>query len=141
MIGLLQLFHRQVERQGRRRRSTAEVTLADPEHARRLLHDPHLWQLWMPGVGEVVDASRPPRAASRHPVRLSLRVGRLGFGDRQEGHVAILAIGTDALSWQLLVGQHVEQYDLVIVGASASLDAQGEPAADVLARLERESAP
>lgn len=141
MIGLLQLLHRQVERQGRRRRSTAELTLSDPAQARRLLHDPHLWQLWMPGVGEVVDASRPPRAASHHAVRLSLRVGRLGFGDHEQGHVAVLAIGTDALSWQLLVGQHVEQYDLVLAGASASLQAQGEPAADVLARLERESSP
>ena len=141
MIGLLQLLHRQVERQGRRRQSTSELTLTDPEHARRLLRDPHLWQLWMPGVGEVVDASRAPRTGARYAIRLSLRVGRLGFGDQQDGHVVIESIGTDALAWQLLVGRHAERYELVLDGATARLAAQGEPAADVLARLERESAP
>jgi hypothetical protein len=141
VIWFLQLLHRQGERQGRRRQSTAEVTLRDPEQARRLLRDPHLWQLWMPGVGEVVDASRAPRTGARYAVRLSLRVGRLGFGDQHEGHVVIESIGTDALAWQLLVGTHVERYQLVVGDAAAQLEAQGEAAADVLARLERESAP
>jgi len=143
MIGLLQLVAGRAARAGNRRRAgTKTAAVPDPQQLRRLLLDPHLWQLWMPGVLDLAEQPRPPRPGARYRVRLRQRVGRLGFGGVAEGHVVIECWGETAFAWQLVVAEHVERYALALDHASATLTVDGgEDPAVALAQLLREAAP
>jgi hypothetical protein len=142
MMALLQMMADRIARSGRQRRSsTATVRLEQPEHAAALLADPHLWQLWMPAVGELLQPARPVVAGARFHVRLHLRTGRLGFGNAREGYVVVERAEPGVLIWQLVVAEIVERYALAIRGEEATLEvAAGEDAAVALAALRRETA-
>lgn len=143
MSGPLQLFSELVVRRTRaRRRSSAERTLAAPDHAWTLVADPALWSLWMPGVASLLEPVRPLRRGVRLRVAVSRQSGRLGLGFAREGHVQVDGLAAGSLSWSLIAGSRVEVYRLRRADARFCLEVEGgDPAAAVLAELDRETTP
>jgi hypothetical protein len=143
MIALLQRLADRIARLGVRRRETsAERAIGDPEQAWRLVSEPSLWLLWMPGVEGLVDAPRPLRAGARYRIRPRARPGRLGFGSGGDAYVQVERADAAELAWLLLCGSAVERYALRRAGTTfACTAAGGDPADAVLAVLDRETAP
>ena len=145
MMGLLHWLANLLARFGMARRETvAEVELGDPEQAWRLVEDPVLWQLWMPGISDLLDRPRPLQAGAHFRVRMRMRGGRLGLGSgKGEAHVQVREfLPGRRLVWELLPGDHVEHYTLDRLGARVRCTTQGgEPAAAVVAELDRQSRP
>jgi hypothetical protein len=144
MLVLLQWLGDILARFGLSRRDTAaEARLSDPAHARRLIEDPALWSLWMPGVQDLLDEPRPPRPNARYRVTMRMRAGRLGLsGGNRPAHVQIVSFGEGRLAWQLLPGKQIEHYSVEIDGSIVRGTARGgESAAVVVAELERQSRP
>jgi len=142
MMALLQIMGDKLARFGLAQRATeAEVELTDPEHARRLIDDPLLWQLWMPGVQDLLEEPRALKQNARFRVTMRMRSGRLGLsGGNREAHIQIVSVGAGRLSWQLLPGKHVEHYSVEVVGGLVRTTASGGESALVLAHeLERQS--
>lgn len=80
----------------------AERSLAEPEQAWRLVADPSLWQLWMPGVGEHVGPVAPLRPHARYRVRLRRAPNRFGLVRGGEGEIVVEAFdGERVLAWAL----------------------------------------
>ncbi len=144
MLALLQWLGDLLARFGLSRRNTAaEARLSDPAQARRLLADPALWSLWMPGVQDLLDAPRPPQPNARYRVTMRMRAGRLGLsGGNRPAHVQVVSFGDGQLSWQLLPGKQIEHYSVEIEGSMIRANARGgEAAAAVVTELERQSRP
>lgn len=141
---MLQILGDRLARFGLGKRATeAELVLSDAEQARRLVDDPTLWSLWMPGVQDMHDEPRPPRQNARYRVTMRMRAGRLGLsGGNRLAHVQIVSAGEGRLAWQLLPGKHIEHYSVEITGSTARATAIGGESADaVVHELERQSRP
>jgi hypothetical protein len=141
---LLQYFGDRLARLGLARRETdAEIVLTDADQARRLIDDPTLWSLWMPGVQDMLDEPRPPRQNARYRITMRMRSGRLGLsGGNRPAHVQIVSAGAGRLAWQLLPGKHIEHYSVEIDGSVVRATALGgESALVVVHELERQSRP
>ena len=143
MSGPLQLFSELVVRRTRaRHRSSAERSLAAPEHAWTLVADASLWSLWMPGVASLLEPARPLRRGLRLRVAVRPAGGRLGLGAAREGHVQVDGLADDVLAWTLIAGGRVEVYRLQRSGGRYRLEVEGGDHADaVLAGLDRETTP
>jgi hypothetical protein len=126
-----------------RRETEAELVLSDADQARRLIDDPTLWSLWMPGVQDLLDEPRAPRQNARYRITMRMRSGRMGLsGGNRSAHVQIVSAGAGRLAWQLLPGKHIEHYSIEIDGSLARATAVGGESALVLVHeLERQSRP
>jgi hypothetical protein len=126
-----------------RRETEAELRLTDADQARRLIDDPTLWALWMPGVQDMLDEPRAPRQNARYRVTMRMRSGRMGLaGGNRQAHVQIVSAGAGRLAWQLLPGKHIEHYSVEIDGSMLRATAVGGESALVLVHeLERQSRP
>jgi hypothetical protein len=126
-----------------RRETEAELVLSDADQARRLIEDPTLWSLWMPGVQDLLDEPRPPRQNARYRITMRMRSGRMGLsGGNRLAHVQIVSAGAGRLAWQLLPGKHIEHYSIEIDGSMVRATAIGGESALVLVHeLERQSRP
>ena len=145
MMYLLQVLGDLLARVGlSRRTSRAEIVLADPAHAWRLVEEPTLWALWMPGVRGLLDPPRPPRPGARVRIRLRPANGRFGLaGGNRDGTVQIedWVPGT-RMSWRVVVGRSEEHYTLSIEdGVARAVARGGESALVVVSGLERQSRP
>jgi hypothetical protein len=141
---LLQTAGDRLARWGLGRRETdAELLLSDADQAARLIDDPTLWSLWMPGVQDLLDEPRAPRQNARYRVTMRMRSGRLGLsGGNRAAHVQIVSAGAGRLAWQLLPGKHIEHYSIEIDGSMVRATAVGGESALVLVHeLERQSRP
>ena len=127
-------------RNGRR---TRRLLLSNADQARRLIDDPSLWSLWMPGVQDMLDEPRPPRQDARYRVTMRMRSGRLGLsGGNRAGTRADRLGGRGRLAWQLLPGKHIEHYSVEIDGSMLRATAVGGESALVLVHeLERQARP
>ncbi len=144
MFILLQSLGDRLARFGLGRRETeAEIRLSDADQARRLVDDPTLWSLWMPGVQDLLDEPRAPRQNARYRITMRMRSGRMGLsGGNRPAHVQIVSAGAGRLAWQLLPGKHVEHYSVEIDGSTVRATAVGgESALVVVHELERQSRP
>jgi hypothetical protein len=142
---LLQVLGDLLARLGHSRRTTrGEVALADPVQAWRLVADPALWPLWMPGVRDLLDRPRQPRANARYRVRCRAAGGRLGLagGDR-EATIQVEEWGPGArMTWRLISGRAEEHYAVSISdGVARAVARGGESALVVVHGLERQSRP
>jgi|tagenome__1003787_1003787.scaffolds.fasta_scaffold20576586_2 hypothetical protein len=144
MMALLTIIGDKLARFGLAQRDTeAEVELTDSEQARRLIDDPLLWSLWMPGVQDLLEEPRAVRQNARYRVTMRMRAGRMGLsGGNREAHIQIVSAGAGRLAWQLLPGKHVEHYSVEVVGDLVRATATGGESALVVAHeLERQSRP
>ena len=143
-MALLTILGDRLARFGLAARPTeAEIELTDPEHARRLIDDPLLWSLWMPGVQDQLEEPRALKQNARFRVTMRMRSGRLGLsGGNREAHIQIVSYGSGRMAWQLLPGKHIEHYSVEVVGGLVRTTASGGESALVLAHeVERQSRP
>ena len=143
-MALLTILGDKLARFGLAQRATeAEVELSDPDQARRLIDDPLLWSLWMPGVQDLLDEPRAPKQGARYRVTMRMRAGRLGLsGGNREAHIQIVSFGSGRMAWQLLPGKHIEHYSVEVVGDLVRANASGGESALVVAHeRERQSRP
>ena len=143
-MALLTILGDRLARFGLAARPTeAEIELTDPEHARRLIDDPLLWSLWMPGVQDILDEPRASASLRGSARSASGRAGRLGLsGGNRQAHIQIVSYGSGRMAWQLLPGKHIEHYSVEVVGGLVRTTASGGESALVLAHeLERQSRP
>ena len=127
-----------------RRTTRAELVLDDPVQAWRLVEDPALWPLWMPGVRDLLDRARPLRPNARFRVRIRAAGGRLGLagGDREATVQVEEWEPGGRMSWRLVSGRAQEYYAISLTdGVLRAVARGGESALVVVSGLERQSRP
>ncbi len=125
-----------------RRVPDAELTMADPDQAWKLLADPMLWGLWLPDVRDVLE--RPGRIVPGAYFRVALRQKRstrLGFGSPSEGHVQIEVITADRFVLRIVASGLIERYEITRSGPLFRCRAESGDSEFFLHELARESAP
>jgi hypothetical protein len=98
----------------------------------------------MPGVRDVVDPSRAPRAGARYACSLRKRSGRLGLaGSGGTAHVQVQEWEPGVrFAWRLLIDKGFEDYAITFGDGVISATARGgESALVVISELERQSRP